>query len=264
MKRLALISVAVAALGGGVAYATIPDAGGVIHACYRTDSGAVRLIDAPDQRCLDGEAATDWNVRGPTGPTGPAGPPGPAGSQGPPGLAGSGSFRWRGDYSPFAAYDKDDVVRSDGSSWIATAAVPVACSSGQICAVDGPGTNPSWSLVAAKGETGARGEAGAAGSAGAQGPAGPEGSPGASGYKVVEGSATAIVLGKTSTAVCPPGKFALGGGYFLNTSLALVLSSRPINSGTAWEIVTRSINPVIPLPASLTQRAYAICANVTL
>src|SRR6266516_2681987 len=141
MKRLAILVLALGGLAGGVAYATIPDGGGVIHACYRTDSGAVRLIDAADEKCLEGEAAVDWNVRGPIGPTGAEGPAGPAGPQGPAGPAGSGSFHWRGEYSPFTSYATDDAVHYDGSSWIATVSVAAKCSSTEICPPGGePGT----------------------------------------------------------------------------------------------------------------------------
>jgi hypothetical protein len=276
MKRLALISVLVAALAGGVAYATIPDGEGVIHACYRSDSGAVRLIETPDQKCFDGEAAIDWNQRGPigpagpVGPAGPAGPPGPAGPQGPAGPAGSGSFRWRGEYSPFASYAVDDAVRYDGSSWIAVVPVPAKCS-GQLCPTgDEPGTNSNWSLLARKGDKGDIGPAGPQGPSGPQGPpgpTGPQGPPGIAGYVVVEGPAVTMGLAATSTAVCPAGKFVLGGGYYAPSIAPLaavvqgnpiVIYNRPINSGTAWEVRTRNS---IPNPAQ--QRAYAICANVT-
>jgi hypothetical protein len=41
-----------AAAAGGVAYATIPDEAGVIHSCYETKSGALRVIDpAQEQTC---------------------------------------------------------------------------------------------------------------------------------------------------------------------------------------------------------------------
>jgi hypothetical protein len=30
---------------GGIAYATIPDSSGVIHACYKTNQGTLRVID---------------------------------------------------------------------------------------------------------------------------------------------------------------------------------------------------------------------------
>jgi hypothetical protein len=275
MYRFLLVAVTLAALAGGAAYASIPDAGGVIHACYRSDSGAVRLIDVPDQTCLDGEIGVQWNVRGeagltgPQGEAGPPGPPGPAGPQGPAGSAGSGGINWRGGYVGTSSYAVDDAVEHDGSSWIATSAITAAPCSGQFCLdPNAPGVNSAWSVLARKGEKGDRGDTGdagptgPAGSQGPQGPVGPQGPPGISGYKVVEGPAVNVGFGQTSTAVCPPGKFALGGGYWLNPNLVVVRQNRPINSGTAWEVVTKPINPIIPVP--FPQRAYAICANVTL
>jgi len=63
---------------GVVAYASIPDATGTIHGCFRPGhSGFVRLVDG--SACLPGEQAIAWNQ---TGPAGPAGPPGPAGTAG--------------------------------------------------------------------------------------------------------------------------------------------------------------------------------------
>ena len=44
MKKLMIGVVAGLALAGGVAYATIPDANGVIHGCYKK-SGDLRVID---------------------------------------------------------------------------------------------------------------------------------------------------------------------------------------------------------------------------
>src|SRR5690349_17871113 len=87
MSRTSLIAIAALAslvLAGGVAYASIPDADGVIHGCYKTQNGQLRVIDSGG--CLPSEAALDWNQTGPTGPqgaqglTGPAGPPGPSGT----------------------------------------------------------------------------------------------------------------------------------------------------------------------------------------
>ena len=93
MKRLALISIAGIALAGGVAYATIPDGGGVIHACMLKNVGTIRLIDpAAGQKCSPTlEIAVDWNQRGQqgnAGPVGPSGPAGPAGEKGDPGSPG--------------------------------------------------------------------------------------------------------------------------------------------------------------------------------
>ena len=63
---------------GGIAYATIPDASGVIHACYKTGQGTLRVID-PDkaQTCSSAETQLDWSKTGPQGLPGQQGPPGP-------------------------------------------------------------------------------------------------------------------------------------------------------------------------------------------
>jgi hypothetical protein len=68
----------------GVAYSAIPDAQGVIHACYAA-SGAgtgrtLRVLDTDaGDTCAVGETALNWNQHGPPGPPGAAGPQGPAG-----------------------------------------------------------------------------------------------------------------------------------------------------------------------------------------
>ena len=59
---------------------------GHIHACVNVTDGGVRIV-GPSERCLDGEFALDWGIRGRRGPSGPAGVPGPPGLQGPPELA---------------------------------------------------------------------------------------------------------------------------------------------------------------------------------
>lgn len=96
LTRRAVI-MAIAALAGtvlvaGAAYATIPDGGGVIHACYAKSGGTLRVIDSSVTRCkASSETSLDWNRQGPTGPTGPAGPlgaTGPVGATGPAGPAG--------------------------------------------------------------------------------------------------------------------------------------------------------------------------------
>jgi hypothetical protein len=83
---------ALVALGGGIASATIPDSGGVIHACYKSQNGQLRVIDtAKGDTCLPSETALTFNqtgIQGPQGPVGPAGPEGPAGPQGPAGPVG--------------------------------------------------------------------------------------------------------------------------------------------------------------------------------
>lgn len=70
------------ALGvAGIALASIPAADGVIHGCYHTTNGNLRVVDdATTASCRTGETAIQWNQ---TGPEGPQGVPGPAGPQGP-------------------------------------------------------------------------------------------------------------------------------------------------------------------------------------
>jgi hypothetical protein len=97
-KRIAqlVIVCAAAALGGAaIAYAAIPDHAGVIHACYRKDGGALRIVDSEKgQKCMALESELVWNQRGTQGPPGDqgrpgaTGPTGPAGPQGPPGTSG--------------------------------------------------------------------------------------------------------------------------------------------------------------------------------
>lgn len=73
MKKVpALLFAVVALIGMGVAVATIPDNAGVIHGCYKTADGKLRVIDSPTESCGSGETAIQWNQIGPVGPTGPA------------------------------------------------------------------------------------------------------------------------------------------------------------------------------------------------
>jgi hypothetical protein len=61
---VAILAVAVVATGG-LAYAAIPDSGGVIHTCYTKSSGAWRVIDtALGQTCKANEAALDVYSKG--------------------------------------------------------------------------------------------------------------------------------------------------------------------------------------------------------
>lgn len=67
-------------VAGGIAYATIPDADGVIHACYQKNQGALRVIDTDKaQTCSSSESTLTWSQTGPQGQPGQQGPPGPTG-----------------------------------------------------------------------------------------------------------------------------------------------------------------------------------------
>ncbi|HUZ98951.1 MAG TPA: hypothetical protein VMU74_06290 [Gaiellaceae bacterium] len=89
MKRMFLIAAALLLVGGGVAWATIPNDGGVINACYARSGGSLRVIDASVTNCKSTETALSWNQQGAQGPQGPAGPAGPAGPQGATGATGA-------------------------------------------------------------------------------------------------------------------------------------------------------------------------------
>lgn len=77
-KLIAVAAVALATLVGGVAYATIPDGSGIIHACYTKSGGVLRVIDSSSASCGAKETALDWNRQGPPGPQGLEGEPGPS------------------------------------------------------------------------------------------------------------------------------------------------------------------------------------------
>ncbi|MFL5959671.1 MAG: hypothetical protein ACJ75G_05315 [Gaiellaceae bacterium] len=89
MKRVirpALVALAIAGallVAGGIAYATIPDASGVIHGCYKKSSpnqGTLRIIDTDKaQGCSNSEIPLNWSQTGPQGPQGQQGPEGPTG-----------------------------------------------------------------------------------------------------------------------------------------------------------------------------------------
>src|SRR5438105_12243902 len=113
--RRAAVGLAVVVFGGtllgGIAYAQvvfhIPGPDKVIHGCYTSQAGKVRLIDpsavgGKDQStCKRTETAIQWNEVGPQGPAGtngvngapgvqgPVGPQGPAGTSGTNGAPGA-------------------------------------------------------------------------------------------------------------------------------------------------------------------------------
>ena len=77
--RPAVVAVAIVGallVAGGIAYATIPDASGVIHGCYnKTGQATLRVIDTDKgQACSSSETPLNWSQTGPTGPQGPTGP----------------------------------------------------------------------------------------------------------------------------------------------------------------------------------------------
>jgi hypothetical protein len=63
----ALIGAMAMAALGSIAWAAIPDADGVIHACYKQSNGALRVIDAPAEVCDASESPLNWSQSGLSG-----------------------------------------------------------------------------------------------------------------------------------------------------------------------------------------------------
>lgn len=90
---VALVTGAMLATAGSLAWAAIPDAGGVFDGCVKESSGILRLIDSEvGESCLPTESGVSWSQ---TGPQGPSGPPGLSGVErvlGPEATVDSGTF----------------------------------------------------------------------------------------------------------------------------------------------------------------------------
>ena len=167
-RRLALV-VVLALVGAGIAYAAIPDSSGVIHGCYSTKNGALRVIDS-SAKCANGEVALNWNQQGPKGDTGATGPQGAVGPQGPAGPKGdTGAAGPQGAPGPAGAQGPKGDTGATGPQGAVGPQGPA-----------GP-----------NGDTGPAGAQGVPGPAGAQGPkgdTGPAGPQGPSGVVATNGS----------------------------------------------------------------------------
>ena len=212
--RLALIVVGALA-AAGVAYATIPDSSGLIHACYKKSDSALRVIDSSTDSCNKNETALSWTAQGtpgPIGPQGPAGPAGPAGPQGPQGPAGPAG------------------AKGDTGS-------------------QGP-PGPAGA-TGATGATGPKGDTGAAGPAGPQGPAGPAGT----GANPLWASAVMFAGGSccfsrdgTATSVTfagSPGDYRVTFATDVSHCAANVTTNRGVNGG--FPIASQAAFGLIPV-----------------
>lgn len=126
----------------GSTYASIPDANGVIFACYNAKDNPAELMvlnTAKTPSCPTGQTSVTWNQKGPTGP---AGPQGAAGPTGPTGATGA-----QGPTGP----------------------------KGDTGAIGPTGPQGNTGATGAQGATGPKGDTGATGMTGPTGPAGPQG-----------------------------------------------------------------------------------------
>jgi hypothetical protein len=167
------------------------------------DTGAQGAPGAQGPQGLTGPQGAQGSTgsqgeKGDTGATGPQGLTGPAGPQGPNGDG----FNYRGEFDANETYATYDVVVFGGSSFLA-----VAPTSGA------PGTDPSWTLLVAKGDTGATGATGPIGLTGPQGLQGVKGDTGATGSQGVQGPAGtnggSVTVGAAPAITCPGGGAAI-------------------------------------------------------
>jgi hypothetical protein len=81
-RRLVVVAAALFAVLGGIAYASIPDAGGVYHACVMKN-GQLRIIDPSSDQCrASNESEITFNQQGQKGDPGSPGAPGQPGQPG--------------------------------------------------------------------------------------------------------------------------------------------------------------------------------------
>ena len=147
------------------------------------------------------------------------------------------SLRWTGVYEKSQTYGAGDAVHHDGSAWVATGDVPVACNEGQEDCTAGaePGGEARlWDVLAS------RGEPGHAGPQGDQGEQGPTGVPGSAAPTPV---LKTMVVGWDNSwrggnpaidhSKCPGGWAVIGGGFYSRDGAPLI-ASYPLENG--WKI----------------------------
>ena len=106
-----------------------------------------------------------FSASGSNGTSGTSGTSGGTGSSGTSGTSGT-SFTWKGVFNSFTGYSVNDVVSSNGSSYVCILAYPPQSFPYPIQ----PGFSPTyWSLMAQAGTNGTSGTSGAAGSSGTSG-----------------------------------------------------------------------------------------------
>ena len=143
-------------------------------------------------------------AQGPIGPQGATGDTGATGAQGLAGLTGpqGDGFAYRGAYDANQTYAPRDVVVYEGSAYVATAPT-----------VGAPGTDPSWSLLVARGDAGPTGATGPTGPTGPSGPQGVKGDTGATGAQGVQGPAgqngSSVSVAAAPAITCPSGGAAI-------------------------------------------------------
>jgi hypothetical protein len=202
--RFTLVSAGIvaAAIGATVAFGSIPDSNGVIHACYSA-GGSLRVIDAPSQQCLVTETPLTWNSEGPAGPEGPQGLPGldgEDGAVGPQGLVGpAGPEGPEGPQGLPGLDGEDGAVGPQGPVGPSGPAGPEGAE-GPIGPEGPQGPEGPEGPVGPAGAAGPQGPAGPEGPLGPVGPEGPQGEPGPS-DAFSDSTAAAVRVGRAQTVL---------------------------------------------------------------
>lgn len=255
--RSGLVVVASLVAAGGIAYAAIPDSGGVYTACRLNATGTIRLIDPslPASNllghCSSLETQITWNQKGQpgaAGATGARGPQGlkgdigPSGAQGPAGAAGAtGPQGPKGDTGASGPAGADGTPGKDGAT----------------------------------GPQGPKGDKGATGPAGPAGPAGPPGSGGSTSIVTATGSAslptgTLQFLGKTVNVTVGAGQGALVQAQVMlgttstagsATNLILFICDQQLPGGPI--VVHSSTAGIEPMAAQQSINDYALTDTIT-
>jgi hypothetical protein len=143
-SRLAIATAAIFAVAGGIAYAAIPDAGGVYHACL-SKNGSLRIVDPNTDQCRANETAITFNQKGEKGDPGSPGTNGTNGTDGTDGAPG-----WPG------ADGKDGTNGTNGVSPTVAQLDPgnPHCLNGGVAITDAAGTT----AYACSGQNGTNGQ----------------------------------------------------------------------------------------------------------
>jgi len=151
-------------------------------------------------------------------------------------------FAFRGAYISGSSYNIDDIVVSNGTAYVATAAPTGA-----------PGADNAWSVFAAGGATGPQGTAGATGVSGPTGPTGPQGLTGPTGATGPQGLTGAQGPAGPQGQPGPAGPgFAFRGAYTSATNYNI--NDIAVSNGTAY------IATAVPTGAPGADSAWSVFA----
>jgi hypothetical protein len=135
----------VVVFAGGVAWAAIPDASGVLNGCYSERDGSLRLVDSGAE-CKARELAISWSQQGPKGDKGDKGDRGDQGGQGDPGLDGTNGTNGQDGINGIGVMSETELpglnCADGGSKFTAANGVTYACDGAQ-----GPQGPPGTSEV---------------------------------------------------------------------------------------------------------------------